>query len=363
MTQRPFPADRVASEKALALQLYKALSKQILGETGQQIRVFLDQVSLEDGEQWDVSFMRGLTKSWVVVPIVSDQCIASMRDMEEKEAPDNVLLEWMGALELHSRGVCKAILPVISPAPGAKEGFNWSLVQQLSEEVHAPTVAAAEQHLRSHVTSAGLDEDELLSGVIKMVTEVDSNAVPAETVRAKLSGMKMGEVLAASTDFGLDEERVLGIMNASDDPVSSAIDLIVKETSADATVRGTVEALLRFQGVLLDERNDPENVKKLLVGLKMGEILDQCGEFGVDRATVQAAMNESDDPISVATDLLVASAPAVPPAAMDACAERVFARVAAILSGGSSQEPHASEPASERAAKEVTARRTIRTRS
>eukprot|EP01046_Picozoa_sp_COSAG06_P108600 COSAG06_NODE_55021_length_291_cov_1.619792_1_plen_96_part_11 len=96
----------------------------------------------------------------------------------------------------------------------------------------------------------------------------------------------MGEVLAASTDFGLDEERVLGIMNASDDPVSSAIDLIVKETSADATVRGTVEALLRFQGVLLDERNDPENVKKLLVGLKMGEILDQCGEFGVDRATV-----------------------------------------------------------------------------
>jgi hypothetical protein len=27
--------------------------------------------------------------------------------------------------------------------------------------------------------------------------------------------MKMGEVLAASTDFGLDEERVRGVMNAS----------------------------------------------------------------------------------------------------------------------------------------------------
>jgi hypothetical protein len=358
-----FISYRVASEKALALQLYKALSTQTLGETGQQLRVFLDQMSLEDGEQWDVSFMRGLTKSWVVVPIVSAQCIASMRDMKEKETPDNVLLEWVGACELHSRGVCKAILPVISPAPGSKEGFNWSLVQQLSKEVHAPTVAAAEQHLRQHVTSAGLEEDELLSGLIKMVTEADSNAMPAENVRAKLSGMKMGEVLAASTDFGLDEERVQGVMNASEDPVNSAIELIVSETSADATVRGTVEALLRFQGVLLDERNDPESVRELLVGLKMGELLDKCGEFGVDRETVQTAMNDSDDPISAAIDLLVASAPAVPPAAMDACAERVYARVAAILNGGSRQEQHASEPASERAATEVTARRTIRIKS
>ena len=325
-----FISYRVASEKALALQLHTALTAKKLNETGQQLRVFLDQVSLEDGEQWDVSFMRGLAKSWVVVPIISDHCVASMRGIEEKDVADNVLLEWLGALELYSRGVCKAILPVISPAPGSSE-FTWSLVQQLSQTVHTPTVDAAERHLRDHVTSAGLEERELLNGAIQMVNDSDSNAVSADKVRAKLSDMKLGQIATASADYGMDEERVQAIIDESDDPVSSVVDHIVEETSAGANVRGILEALLRFQGVLFDQRNDPESVRTQLTGLNMGEILDQCGDFGVDRATVQAAMNSSDDPISTAIDLLAEHAPAAPQKTIDECAERVLATVSSAL--------------------------------
>lgn len=48
-----FISYRVASEKALALQLYNVLSTMVLEETGQQLRVFLDQVNLEDGQRWE----------------------------------------------------------------------------------------------------------------------------------------------------------------------------------------------------------------------------------------------------------------------------------------------------------------------
>ena len=42
-----------------------------LDETGQRVRVYLDQTRLEDGQRWDAGFMNGLAHSWVFVPIVS----------------------------------------------------------------------------------------------------------------------------------------------------------------------------------------------------------------------------------------------------------------------------------------------------
>lgn len=42
--------------------------------------------------------MQGLSNSWVVVPILSNDCIESMQASFARETPDNVLLEWMGTL-------------------------------------------------------------------------------------------------------------------------------------------------------------------------------------------------------------------------------------------------------------------------
>jgi hypothetical protein len=41
-----------------------------LDETGQRVRVYLDQTRLEDGQRLDAGFMNGLAH-WVFVPIAS----------------------------------------------------------------------------------------------------------------------------------------------------------------------------------------------------------------------------------------------------------------------------------------------------
>ena len=66
-----FISYRTGSDRQLARQLYEQLSEMTLDETGQRIRVYLDQTRLEDGQRWDAGFMSGLAHSWVFVPIVS----------------------------------------------------------------------------------------------------------------------------------------------------------------------------------------------------------------------------------------------------------------------------------------------------
>ena len=44
------PPDRVKTEAGLAKKLYDSLSGKVLTESGHNIRVYLDQVCLEDGE-------------------------------------------------------------------------------------------------------------------------------------------------------------------------------------------------------------------------------------------------------------------------------------------------------------------------
>jgi hypothetical protein len=104
----------VASDRQLARQLYDALSSASIDETGQRMRVYLDQTRLEDGQRWDSGFMEGLANSWVFCPIVSVGSAAPMAQLGEREDwTDNVLLEWAAALELHQRGTVKAVLPLL----------------------------------------------------------------------------------------------------------------------------------------------------------------------------------------------------------------------------------------------------------
>ena len=56
-----FISYRVASDRELARRLYDALSTTVLPETGQTMRVYLDQIGLEDGQRWDRCASRLLT--------------------------------------------------------------------------------------------------------------------------------------------------------------------------------------------------------------------------------------------------------------------------------------------------------------
>eukprot|EP01047_Picozoa_sp_COSAG01_P085666 COSAG01_NODE_18924_length_1043_cov_1.491525_2_plen_85_part_00 len=57
--------------------------------------------------------MNGLSNSWMVVPIVSNRGLEPMLKLSpDNTRTDNVLLEWMAALELMSRGHIQAVLPM-----------------------------------------------------------------------------------------------------------------------------------------------------------------------------------------------------------------------------------------------------------
>ena len=89
--------------RGLGPRLHDILSGVTLDETGQKMRVYLDQTRLEeDGQRWDSGFMTGLAQSWVFVPIVSVGSVAPMVGLSEGEDwVDNVLLEFTSALELY----------------------------------------------------------------------------------------------------------------------------------------------------------------------------------------------------------------------------------------------------------------------
>eukprot|EP01045_Picozoa_sp_COSAG04_P009171 COSAG04_NODE_525_length_13096_cov_16.943602_2_plen_592_part_00 len=158
-----FISYRVAADRELARRLYDELSALTIEETGQKLRVYLDQERLEDGQRWDSGFMEGLTKSWVFVPIVSVGSVRPMLQLsDESDWCDNVLLEWTAALELHQRGRVKSVLPLLASQNSffadAKDAFGG--IDALPTHVSAATMEQVTMHLQettgdSSVTGLG----------------------------------------------------------------------------------------------------------------------------------------------------------------------------------------------------------------
>ena len=79
---------------------------------------FLDRRSLELGKDFQESFVEALTRSTVVVPIVSHAALDRMVK-HDPNAEDNVLVEWLCALFLlRHRGQLHSLLPVFVGARG-----------------------------------------------------------------------------------------------------------------------------------------------------------------------------------------------------------------------------------------------------
>eukprot|EP01045_Picozoa_sp_COSAG04_P005830 COSAG04_NODE_276_length_18405_cov_14.052278_6_plen_591_part_00 len=158
-----FISYRVAADRDLARRLYDELSALTIEETGQKLRVYLDQERLEDGQRWDSGFMEGLAKSWVFVPIVSVGSVRPMLQLsDESDWCDNVLLEWTAALELHQRGRVKSVLPLLASQNSffgdAKDAFGG--IDALPTHVSAATMEQVTMHLQettgdSSVTGLG----------------------------------------------------------------------------------------------------------------------------------------------------------------------------------------------------------------
>jgi hypothetical protein len=178
-------------------------------------------------------FMQGLAASWVVVPIVSAGSLTPMGDLFDKDGKpadwcDNVLLEWTAALELYSRHEVKAVMPIIACSEDGSS-FSWGLPKGLSNDQHEPTLTATKKHLRGHPSSEYLPAGStMLTGVSEMVADVT---------------------------------------NAKDGQ------------EGHVSVSGTVAAVLRFQGILLTDRDDLSSCRERIFK-KVTDLLNTGGQNG-----------------------------------------------------------------------------------
>merc|ERR1711969_212677 len=238
-----FISYRVASDRELARRLYDELSAVTIEETGQKLRVYLDQERLEDGQRWDSGFMEGLAKSWVFVPIVSVGSVRPMTQLsDESDWCDNVLLEWTAALELHQRGRVKSVLPLLASQgdffADAQDGFGG--ISALSTHVSAATMEQVTMHLQE---TTG---DRSVAGLGELLQQASGQ--PEPTVQAvvqsllKFQGIKVTESGAGaahshghlSVDMA-DLSECVGRVRAT---VSSCLKRIGMEEASPATGQG-----------------------------------------------------------------------------------------------------------------------------
>ncbi|KAJ3212099.1 hypothetical protein HDU82_003866 [Entophlyctis luteolus] len=95
-----FISYRVSSEKLFARQLFHVLSgqRQRIQGLDRGLQVYLDQVRLVNGENWETGFLSGLRNSDVVIFLVSEESVVGIKEAQKK--PDSYLLEMEVAFDI-----------------------------------------------------------------------------------------------------------------------------------------------------------------------------------------------------------------------------------------------------------------------
>jgi glutaredoxin-related protein len=131
-----------------------------IGNSNQNIDVFLDLFSIQKGENFRSKFAKSLINSAVVVPILSAEALKGMID-HDSNAIDNVLLEWIIAIECYSnkKSSVKSIFPIASGSFDPKTNsfgdlFKEEILNKLSQSIPKSTLEKAKSLLFEH----GIDE-------------------------------------------------------------------------------------------------------------------------------------------------------------------------------------------------------------
>lgn len=122
-----------------------ALCRLPIGQHGTYPSVYYDCQCQEDGQQFDRSFLVGLTRSLVVTPFVTTHALARMADPKRLAVTDWVLLEWWLAVLLYHdpRGMAaQAVLPIfcgkIEP-DSISDLFDGFRLEGFPDQVNEPT--------------------------------------------------------------------------------------------------------------------------------------------------------------------------------------------------------------------------------
>ena len=172
-----FLSYRVASEREIAPRLHDKLLSAAVLSSALPPRVYLDRESMEKGRSWEHSFIAGIFAARVFVPLCTwggDGALGSVGRLThltpESAGVDNVLLEWVLALELHRQGRIRKIMPLLFGA-AAGEGFSpfpFGNVGQVPDSVSEPTMRRAREHLEEAgvAVSEGF-RDQTVRGVVE----------------------------------------------------------------------------------------------------------------------------------------------------------------------------------------------------
>ena len=142
-----FLSYRVATDQQLVGDLFNRLIEL-------KLSVWWDVKCLKKGQPWEDGFADGLFRSAVFVPILSKGALANFAKLEADSSCDNVLLEYVLALEQHARGKIKAIFPVfvgeVQPESSLMTNFfaNGGLPQYSRD---ALAVAAVDEKASEHL--------------------------------------------------------------------------------------------------------------------------------------------------------------------------------------------------------------------
>ena len=206
-----FISYRVWCESEFAQKLFKATSATQLREGREhRMNVYLDKVCLLDGQRFDVGFIKGLASSTVFAPLMSEQCMQSFADLEQKDKADFVLMEWIVAIELQKRGIVKAIFPIVMGKQGEdgkyEQFFFETLLQgqvagqPLPDIVSKMTTEKAREFLGMLEEPVELSEELTVKQVVETILtfqaillHFENDAIDTKTGLAKKGTMKLRE--------------------------------------------------------------------------------------------------------------------------------------------------------------------------
>ena len=120
-----FISYRQATDMSLASRIYSGVRATVadrdFGVAGVKPRIWWDQKSLKDGEEWEQAFVTGITNSILVVPIISwfeqdTGSVGGMMSIAEHDRVDNCLLEFELALAMMKTNppLVKCIFPILA---------------------------------------------------------------------------------------------------------------------------------------------------------------------------------------------------------------------------------------------------------
>jgi hypothetical protein len=106
-----------AVDSHLVSLVYDMFSNFTVGDHHEAVDVFLDKKRLQAGRRFHFDFVKALSRSSVLIPVVSVGSLKKMSFTPDVNEVDNVLLEWVVALELVGKtdGSCNIGLKVIFP--------------------------------------------------------------------------------------------------------------------------------------------------------------------------------------------------------------------------------------------------------